>query len=143
MRHPSAGVSVEKLGTAAACAVKRINLDKRMAMAATRQGAELREGFEVTEAELDRERGLYRVVSADVSPPQSQAQRLSAQSASEPSPVCVCACFVVNDSSHGCLLTGCAAQLPTLLAALPRGKPKDVHSSQFACCLQPVKLSLP
>eukprot|EP00891_Asterochloris_glomerata_P007795 jgi/Astpho2/7795/Aster-06086 len=59
------GVSVEKLGTAAACAVKRINLDKRMAMAATRQGAELREGFEVTEAELDRERGLYRVVSAD------------------------------------------------------------------------------
>ena len=89
---------MEKLGTAAACAVKRINLDKRMAMAAKRQGAELREGFEVTEAELDRERGLYRVVSADVSPPQSQAQRLSAWSGCEASPLCLCASFVEKGS---------------------------------------------
>ena len=43
----SAGNSQHKLGTAAACAVKRIDLDKRTAAAAKAAGAELMEGFEV------------------------------------------------------------------------------------------------
>lgn len=45
--HPSAGNSQHKLGTAAACAVKRIDLDARVAAAAKRAGANLMEGFEV------------------------------------------------------------------------------------------------
>jgi hypothetical protein len=47
------GASKEKLGEAACCAVKRINLDNRVAKAAKRQGADLKEGFEV--------RGGYKV----------------------------------------------------------------------------------
>ncbi len=42
-----AGNSQHKLGTAAACAVKRIDLDARVAAAAKRAGANLTEGFEV------------------------------------------------------------------------------------------------
>lgn len=61
-----AGASVEKLGEAAACAVKRINLDMRMAYAARRAGAELREEFEVTAADFDKQQGLWTVSSADV-----------------------------------------------------------------------------
>ena len=41
------GASKEKLGEAACCAVKRINLDNRIAKCAQRKGAELKEGFEV------------------------------------------------------------------------------------------------
>ena len=63
----SAGASVEKLGEAAACAVKRINLDMRMAYAARRAGAELREEFEVTAADFDQQQGLWTVSSGNVS----------------------------------------------------------------------------
>ncbi len=62
----SAGASVEKLGEAAACAVKRINLDMRMAYAARRAGAELREEFEVTAADFDKQQGLWTVSSGSV-----------------------------------------------------------------------------
>lgn len=41
------GASKEKLGEAACCAVKRINLDNRIAKKAASAGAELKEGFEV------------------------------------------------------------------------------------------------
>jgi hypothetical protein len=41
------GASKEKLGEAACCAVKRINLDNRVAKKAKSAGAELKEGFEV------------------------------------------------------------------------------------------------
>jgi flavin-dependent dehydrogenase len=58
------GASVEKLGEAAACAVKRINLDKRIAYAARKAGADLREEFEVTDPKLDAEKGLWVVPSA-------------------------------------------------------------------------------
>ncbi|DBB08196.1 hypothetical protein WJX82_008398 [Trebouxia sp. C0006] len=59
------GASVEKLGEAAACAVKRINLDMRMAYAARKAGAELREEFEVTAADFDQQQGLWTVSSGD------------------------------------------------------------------------------
>lgn len=62
----TAGASVEKLGEAAACAVKRINLDMRMAYAARKAGAELREEFEVTAADFDQQQGLWTVSSGDV-----------------------------------------------------------------------------
>ncbi|KAL3161158.1 hypothetical protein ABBQ38_009529 [Trebouxia sp. C0009 RCD-2024] len=58
------GASVEKLGEAAACAVKRINLDMRMAYAARKAGAELREEFEVTGADFDKQQGLWTVCSS-------------------------------------------------------------------------------
>ena len=48
------GASKEKLGQAACCAVKRINLDVRIARAAQRKGADLKEGFEVTAATFDK-----------------------------------------------------------------------------------------
>jgi hypothetical protein len=41
------GASKEKLGEAACCAVKRINLDNRVAKKAKSAGADLKEGFEV------------------------------------------------------------------------------------------------
>jgi hypothetical protein len=41
------GASKEKLGQAACCAVKRINLDNRIAKRAAATGANLKEGFEV------------------------------------------------------------------------------------------------
>ena len=47
-RRMSAGASVEKLGEAAACAVKRTNLDFRIVQAAKRVGATYHEGFEVS-----------------------------------------------------------------------------------------------
>lgn len=62
----AAGASVEKLGEAAACAVKRINLDMRMAYAARKAGAELREEFEVTGADFDKQQGLWTVCSSTV-----------------------------------------------------------------------------
>lgn len=55
------GASVEKIGEAAACAVKRIHLDARIAKCAARGGAELREGMEVSDAEFDKEKGLWTV----------------------------------------------------------------------------------
>mmetsp|Transcript_4947 Transcript_4947/g.10643 ORF Transcript_4947/g.10643 Transcript_4947/m.10643 type:complete len:491 (-) Transcript_4947:717-2189(-) len=58
------GASKQKLGTAAACAVKRINLDVRVARCAARSGAELKEGFEVVGAEFNKEAGLWTVTSA-------------------------------------------------------------------------------
>lgn len=58
------GVSKEKLGEAACCAVKRINLDVRVAKCAQRTGADLKEGFEVTSAEFDKSAGLWTVTSA-------------------------------------------------------------------------------
>lgn len=62
-----AGASVETLGEAACCAVKRTHLDERMARCAARSGAELREEFEVVEASFDAESGLWTVVSSEVS----------------------------------------------------------------------------
>ena len=63
------GASQERLGGAAACAVKRTHLDARMAWKARDSGAELREGFEVGAANpaLDRQSGLWTVESTDVS----------------------------------------------------------------------------
>uniref|UniRef100_A0A7S0RJM7 FAD-binding domain-containing protein n=1 Tax=Chlamydomonas leiostraca TaxID=1034604 RepID=A0A7S0RJM7_9CHLO len=58
------GVSKQKLGQAAACAVKRINLDNRVAKNAAKAGADLKEGFEVTEAKFDKASGLWTVTSA-------------------------------------------------------------------------------
>jgi menaquinone-9 beta-reductase len=62
------GASVEKLGEAACCAVKRIHLDERMARAAARRGAELMEGFEVDgkNVSLDKAAGLWTVTSTSV-----------------------------------------------------------------------------
>ena len=68
-----AGASVEKLGEAAACAVKRINLDMRMAYAARRAGAELREEFEVTAADFDKQQGLWTVSASNVRQSRSAA----------------------------------------------------------------------
>ncbi len=64
------GASQERLGGAAACAVKRTHLDARMAWKARDSGAELREGFEVGKANptLDSESGLWTVLSTDVRP---------------------------------------------------------------------------
>lgn len=57
---------MEKLGEAAACAVKRIHLDMRMAYAARRAGADLKEDFEVTGTNFDQQQGLWTVSSSDV-----------------------------------------------------------------------------
>ena len=65
-RRP-AGDSQHKLGTAAACAVRRVDLDVRVARAAQRAGANLMEGFEVgKEVSLDKASGLWSVKSTDV-----------------------------------------------------------------------------
>lgn len=70
--HPTprpgpAGNSQHKLGTAAACAVRRIDLDVRVARAARRAGAELMEGFEVgRDVAFSPEEGLWTVKSIDV-----------------------------------------------------------------------------
>ena len=62
------GDSQHKLGTAAACAVRRIDLDVRVAKAAKRAGANLMEGFEVgKDVTFDKEAGLWTVKSVDVS----------------------------------------------------------------------------
>eukprot|EP00878_Enallax_costatus_P002001 GHUV01002165.1.p1 GENE.GHUV01002165.1~~GHUV01002165.1.p1 ORF type:complete len:505 (+),score=139.44 GHUV01002165.1:44-1516(+) len=58
------GASKEKLGEAACCAVKRINLDSRIAKKAASAGADLTEGFEVTGATFDKEAGLWTVTAA-------------------------------------------------------------------------------
>lgn len=58
------GVSKQKLGQAAACAVKRINLDARMAKRAAKTGADLKENFEVTDAAFNKTTGLWTVTSA-------------------------------------------------------------------------------
>lgn len=58
---------MEKLGEAAACAVKRIHLDMRMAYAARKAGADLKEEFEVTGTDFDQQQGLWTVSSSDVS----------------------------------------------------------------------------
>lgn len=58
------GASKEKLGEAACCAVKRINLDMRCAKAAQRKGADLKEQFEVSTATFDKATGLWTVTSA-------------------------------------------------------------------------------
>ena len=64
-----AGHSEEKLGGAAACAVKRTNLDVRIAKCASRTGANLMEGFEVVEGKtvFSKESGLWTVTSSAVS----------------------------------------------------------------------------
>ena len=63
-----AGHSEEKLGGAAACAVKRTNLDARIAKCAERTGAALKEHFEVTKGStvFDKEAGLWTVTSSEV-----------------------------------------------------------------------------
>ncbi|KAK9830972.1 hypothetical protein WJX81_004131 [Elliptochloris bilobata] len=59
------GASKERLGGAAACAVKRTHLDMRMAHKARDTGADLREGFEVASVPLfDAQTGLWSVTSA-------------------------------------------------------------------------------
>ncbi|CEM28377.1 unnamed protein product [Vitrella brassicaformis CCMP3155] len=55
------GASVEKLGNAAACAVKRLHLDMRMAFAARDAGASLLEEQDVIGAEFDDSRGIWTV----------------------------------------------------------------------------------
>ncbi|KXZ48066.1 hypothetical protein GPECTOR_30g161 [Gonium pectorale] len=57
------GVSKQKLGEAACCAVKRINLDMRIAKNAARAGADLKEKFEVSGATFDKATGLWSVTS--------------------------------------------------------------------------------
>ena len=66
-----AGNSEEKLGGAACCAVKRTNLDARIAKCAQRTGANLKEGFEVTKGStlFDKETALWHVTSSEVSWP--------------------------------------------------------------------------
>lgn len=60
------GNSQHKLGTAAAGAVKRIHLDERVARAAQRAGADLREGFEVgKQVAFEKGAGLWTVSSND------------------------------------------------------------------------------
>ncbi|GMH39603.1 hypothetical protein BSKO_07501 [Bryopsis sp. KO-2023] len=59
------GASVEKIGEAACCAVKRINLDERMARCAARAGADLKENFDVVDATFDKEKGLWTVTAKD------------------------------------------------------------------------------
>lgn len=62
------GDSQHKLGTAAACAVKRVHLDERVARCAARAGAELMEGFEVgNDVTFNKEEGLWTVKSTGVS----------------------------------------------------------------------------
>lgn len=58
------GQSKQKLGQAACCAVKRINMDVRIARCAARAGSVLKEGFEVTTAVFDKDCGLWTVTSA-------------------------------------------------------------------------------
>jgi len=58
------GASVEKIGEAAACAVKRIHLDHRLAHHARDSGVDLKESFEVVGVEFDSERGLWNVKGA-------------------------------------------------------------------------------
>ena len=58
---------MEKLGEAAACAVKRIHLDERMAKCAERAGATLHEEFEVgDDVTFSHETGLWTVKSVEV-----------------------------------------------------------------------------
>ena len=58
---------MEKLGEAAACAVKRTHLDTRMIHKARDTGAELREQYEVTDAtSFDQASGLWTVPSTEV-----------------------------------------------------------------------------
>lgn len=59
------GRSEKKLGEAAACAVKRINLDKRIAWKARDTGANLMEKFEVASATFSKDNGLWTVTSVD------------------------------------------------------------------------------
>jgi hypothetical protein len=48
--------------------VRRIDLDVRVARAAQRAGADLKEGFEVgTDVTFDKEKGLWTIKSTDVS----------------------------------------------------------------------------
>lgn len=58
------GASKVKLGTAACCAVKRINMDIRIAKCAQRSGADLKEQFEVTDAQFNKATGMWTVTSA-------------------------------------------------------------------------------
>ena len=62
------GNSEEKLGEAAAAAVKRIYLDERIAKNAKKAGAKLIESFEVTKnsTHFDKQSGLWTVTSAEV-----------------------------------------------------------------------------
>ncbi len=61
------GASKQRLGGAAACAVKRIHLDNRMAKCAAKTGAKLLEGFEVgTDVTFDKDTGLWTVKSTKV-----------------------------------------------------------------------------
>lgn len=58
------GNSIHHLGEAAACAVKRVHLDEKVAKAAQRAGADLKEGFEVgKDVSFDKEKGLWTVKS--------------------------------------------------------------------------------
>ena len=59
---------MEKLGEAAACAVKRLHLDHRMIQAAVGAGVSLKEGFEVAgdRVSFDKAAGLWSVTSAEV-----------------------------------------------------------------------------
>jgi len=59
------GASKEKLGQAACCAVKRLNLDQRIARCAQRNGANLFEKTEVSNAVFDKAAGLWIVHCSD------------------------------------------------------------------------------
>lgn len=57
---------MDKIGEAAACAVKRVHLDARIARCAQRAGVELKEKYEVDSASFDEESGLWSVMSVNV-----------------------------------------------------------------------------
>lgn len=59
------GASKAKLGGAACCAVKRINMDVRVARCAQRSGCDFKEGFEVVGATFNKEAGLWTVTAVD------------------------------------------------------------------------------
>ena len=61
------GATEKRLGEAAACAVKRIHLDTRLAKHAEKAGTVLRESFEVVNAEFDKSSCLWNVTSSQVS----------------------------------------------------------------------------
>lgn len=63
------GVSEQKIGEAAACAVKRIHLDDRLAKHAQKAGVDLKESFEVVDVSFDAGSGLWTVKARNVGLP--------------------------------------------------------------------------
>lgn len=60
------GASKQKIGEAAACAIKRIHLDDRLVKHAQTSGVHLKEGFEVIDAKFDQKERLWTVTAQGV-----------------------------------------------------------------------------